>query len=371
MSEFNDTPLLDESVSTAESELKLVDEVVSVLTNPPSGEDGVVMGLKDQLQRAADEYDKRTAEIFGSALVDSLCEDPSDARRLEALLILGLAHPSILDLYQISLVNEGRRLCVLLENQGEEERARGFLEVLAVRIPDNRELQQDLASMMRRSGDVGELVDRCLKRAEEAVESGRPMDAIPWLQEVLLHDQTRRDVARMIRDLRYQEMGELAYTRKRNRMMGIVVGMCMILGALGVREVKLAAEFDSMPQAGLNDSAAINERIRGIDTMLASNRFWAGMFSAVGERNDLRARQDLLSAKEAREERRTQDDTSERHLQAESLRLKAIEAVRGHDYSEAKILFQRALSQGPDDWTHSKRILLNIAAIDEQIIRGD
>ena len=30
---------------------------------------------------------------YGQALVDSLCEDPGDVRRLEALLILGLAHP--------------------------------------------------------------------------------------------------------------------------------------------------------------------------------------------------------------------------------------------------------------------------------------
>ncbi len=368
MSEINETPLEDGSVTTDTEEVPqyvLVDEVVSALTNPPSGEEGVVMDLKDQLQRAADEFDKRSAEAFGRALVESLCEDPSDVRRLEALLILGLAHPSILELYHVSLANEGRRLCILLENQGDLERARGMLEMLNTRVPDDRDLQQDLSSMMRRCGDVTELVDRCLRRAEEAVEKGTPMDAIPWLQEVLLHDQSRRDVARMIRDLRYQEMEDQVQNRKRNRVLGVLVLVSMVLGGFVVREFQIKGAYDNLPQAVLDNRASIDARAQGIDELIASHRLWVGMFGLVQERNDLHLNSERLGAEEAAQARVLKEAALERSAKAEKLRLEAIDAVMGNNYGKAKELFETALSLGAQDWPRRERILANIAAIDD------
>ena len=94
-------------------------------------------------------------------------------RRLESLLILGLAHPQVLNKYRVSLVEEGRRLSALLENQGEPDRARGVLEVLAQHAPQASEVEADLAGVMRRNGDVEEMVERFLHRAEEAAADGR------------------------------------------------------------------------------------------------------------------------------------------------------------------------------------------------------
>jgi hypothetical protein len=372
MPEINETPMGDGAVTTETEETQqsiLVDDVVSALTNPPSAEDGEVLDLREQLQRAADEYDKRTAEAFGRALVESLCEDPSDVRRLEALLILGLAHPSILELYQVSLANEGRRLCILLENQGELERARGLLEMLATRVPEDRDLQQDLSSMMRRCGDVTELVDRCLKRAEEAVEKGTPMDAIPWLQEVLLHDQSRRDVARMIRDLRYQEMEDETHSRKRTRLVGFLLLVSMLIGGFAVREYQINASYEALPVAEHNDRVSIDSRIDGIDQLVASNRLWVGMFNMVNERTELRLESERLAAKEAEQQRVRRAEASERSVKAEKLRLEAIDAVMGNHYDEAKELFVTALSLGAEDWPRRERIIANIAAIDD-LLKG-
>jgi tetratricopeptide (TPR) repeat protein len=348
-----------------------VDEVVSVLTNPSLGSDGATLSLKEQLQLAAEEYDKRAAEAFGRALVDSLCEDPGDARRLEALLILGLAHPSILAKYHVSLAAEGRRLCVLLENLGDVDRARGLLELLTTRLPDERELQQDLASMMRRHGDTDQLVDRCLERADKAVQSGKPMDAIPWLQEVLLHDQTRRDVARMIRDLRYQEMETLARQRRRNRLVLILVVISTALSAVFVREQHIGADYGALPSFTATDSAAISARIVGLDTLIADNSFWFGMFNVVGERSRLQEMHDRLGAKQAKVKREKIARDLERQSHAETKRLAAIDAAMAAKYDEAKELFQGALALGDQDWDRRERIEANIAAIDDLLQKQD
>ena len=101
----------------------IVEDVVSALTcGFDDSDDPRDLSLK--LQRAAEEFDRRTADAFGRALLDSLCEDPANLRQLEALLILGLAHPDVLRKHRISLAVEGRRLAVLLERSGELERAR-------------------------------------------------------------------------------------------------------------------------------------------------------------------------------------------------------------------------------------------------------
>ncbi len=342
-----------------------VDDVVNALTNPPSGEEGVIMELKDQLLRAAAEVDRRTAETFGRALVDSLCDDPGDVRRLEALLILGLAHPPILGKYHVSLAQEGRRLCALLENIGESERSRSFLEMLAEHLPEERELQQDLSSLLRRNGDVDELVDRCLKHADEAVQDNRPMDAIPWLQEVLLHDQTRRDVARMIRDLRYQEMETSRRSRRRNRIVLLLVVISTTLSALFVREHKIGEEYAALPPAAIEDVSALNARIDGIDGLIAGNRFWFGMFGVVGERSELRKQKDRLESMLAEAERRRIAKEGDRAANAESLRLRAIDAVAGAKYEVALGLFKESLAQGAPDWERRERVQRNIEAIEE------
>lgn len=340
-----------------------VDDFVTALTGPPASLDGLQLGPKDQLQRAAEEVDRRTADTFGRALIDSLCDDPGDVRRLEALLILGLAHPWILVRYHVSLAQEGRRLCLLLENRGEEERARAFLELLAEHLPEERELQQDLSSLMRRSGDVNELVDRCLQHADEAVREGRPLEAIPWLQEILLHDQSRRDVARMIRDLRYQEMEAERRTRRRNRIALLLLVVSASVSALFAREVEIRERYSSLPEVAENELAALDARIAGIDTLIADNRFWFGMFRAVDERSDLRSRRDRVAARVAGERRRAQQAAEERTARADALRLRAIDSVAAADYRGALEHLRAALVLGGPSWEHHARVERDVQAV--------
>lgn len=355
------------SSTTTEDHL-LVDDVVNVLTSPPGGEGDVAISLKEQLRLAAEEYDRRAAATIGRALVDSLCEDPADVRRLEALLILGLAHPSILDQYQVSMAAEGRRLCVLLENLGELDRARGLLELLAVELPQDRQIQQDLSSMMRRTGEVDELVERCMARAESFVENGQIAEAIAWLQEVLLHDQSRRDVARMIRDLRYQEMASQKSSRRRNQLILLIVVITTALTAFGLRESKIRDEYAALPPVANGDTEALDSRIRGIDSLIASNRFWLGMFHAVDERSELRQQKDRLGAKEAEKLRSMRELQFQRTAHAESLRLRAIDFVSLGELHSARDLFVESLEFAETDWARRERVEANIQAI-EKLLR--
>jgi hypothetical protein len=350
----------------ANEERMLVDEVVEAITSAAATEGGeITLDLREQMERAAAEFDKRTALAFGRALVDSLCEDPSDVRRLEALLILGLAHPQILEQYKVSLGAEGRRLSVLLENRGEEERARSLLELLAQHAPEDRTIQQDLASMMRRCGEVDELIDRCLKRADEEVRAGRPMEAIPWLQEILLHDQTRRDVARMIRDLRYEEMENSRRRSRRRKVALAAIALSTALSSLFVREQQIRGEYGSLPPMVSEDAGALEARLAGIDGLLSENHLWIGMFDVVKERSELQQEVDRLEAQQAERERQVAQLVVQRQSMAESARLKGIELVNRAQYEEALFQFQRSLELSPPDWERRERVTANVVAIEE------
>ena len=350
----------------------LVDEVVEALTGDPEGEscEGQT-DLSQQMQRAAEEFDRRTAEAFGKALVDSLCEDPGDVRRLEALLILGLAHPRILEKYQVSLAAEGRRLCVLLENKGDLPRARSLLEVLVKHEPGDRGLQQDLSSLMRRTGNVDELIDRCLARADEAVRSGRPMDAIPWLQEILLNDQSRRDVARMIRDLRYEEMAHRSRIKRRNRLALLLVVISTTLSALFLRENHIHGEYQALPPVALEDAGALSARLAGIDQLISQNKFWLGMFRVVGERSELQEQMDRLEARMAAKERRRIQRLGQQQAMAEASRLKALDLVERGQFRSALSHLQRSLELSTPDWERRERVSADVAALQKLLTEGN
>ena len=352
-------------MSVAKTDELLVDDVVSALTNAPEGQTHGGSDLREQMERAAEDFDKRTAATFAGALVDSLCEDPGNTRRLEALLILGLAHPKIAKRYNISLAAEGRRLAVLLENAGENDRARGLLELLLKHEPEAREIERDLSSLMRREGSIDELVERLMRNAEEQVDAGRPMEAVAWLQEILLHDSSRRDVARMIRDLRYSEATRRQRSTRRNRIAILLIILSTAISALVVREVQVANEVDALPVAAVDDLPALQLRMAGIDQLVSTHKAWIGMFTLLEERGELRERIDTVEAQVAKRERELGRRRVERETIADAARLKGTEAVENKDYAGALAHFRRALEFGSSSWAVRERTVADIAALEE------
>ena len=275
-----------------------VDDVVQALTCLDVADMHGEALLQEQMQRATEEFDEHTAQAFGKALLEQLCEDPSDLRKLETLLILGLAHPAVLEDNRIPIATEGRRLAVLLENAGDGERARCLLEVLASRMPEEEGVDRDLSEMMRRSGSTSELIERYLARAEDAVQSGKPMEAVPWLQQVLLLDRSRRDVARMIRDLRYSESERKTSRKRRNALIAFVVCVLAVVIGVAVREMRIESAYGDLPEVAEGDLPGLRERLSSINDLIEAHGFWIGMFRVVGERRQLEDAIDVLQVRQ-------------------------------------------------------------------------
>ncbi|MDP6538524.1 MAG: hypothetical protein QF903_02835 [Planctomycetota bacterium] len=348
-----------------------IDEWIDTLIGAEESEGRTGPELSDQIQNAAEEFDRRTAALLARCLVEGLCDHPSDVRRLESLLILGIAHPPVLRKYRISLIEEGRRLAALLENRGDAERARGVLEVLAQHAPEAREVEQDLAGVLRRNGDVGEMVERYLRRAEEAAADGRHKDAINALQEVLLHDRTRRDVARMIRDLRYEQMECRRRTSRRHRLAVGAMAVAGLLSSLALRERQLHEEYRSLP--GASDIASgeeLIERHARLEEMLVENRLWLGGLARRGEIRALGERVVKLEGRVAEKARAEALERERRRLVAEASREHGLLAIQNGELQAALAHMRRSAANAAEDWEHSPRVLADLAALEAFIEEG-
>jgi tetratricopeptide (TPR) repeat protein len=349
---------------TAKESHLILEDVVRALTDT----DGLVGAqadvLREQMQRAADEFDAHTAQAFARGLLDALCETPQDLRRLEALLILGLAHPTILKDNRIPLEVEARRLAILLERAGEQDRARCILEVVAARSESAGEIEQDLSEMMRRTGSSAQLIERYLTRSEECVQAGRSAEAIHWLQQVLVLDPERRDVARMIRDLRFQDSERKARNRRRLRLAAFVLAISGLMAAVILRELHLERSYQALPEAIEGDLRSYEARIAELDDLLRSNRLWIGGFRALNERASLEFALDSLRSREARVAHESDSRHDVRLDAAEDARVLGMQAAREGRMEEALAHLRRALSFAPPGWEHRARVETDVAAIE-------
>lgn len=350
---------------TANDRQLFVDDVVQALTGlEDAGMDGEEL-LREQMHRATEEFDERTAQAFGKALLDQLCEDPSDVRKLEALMILGLAHPPVLEQNRIPIATEGRRLAVLLERAGDSERARCLLEVLATRLPEEEGVDHDLTEMMRRSGSTAELVERYLARAEESVQKGRPMAAIPWLQQVLLLDRTRRDVARMIRDLRYQESERVAARRRRTRLIAFVgLILLMVIGVVA-REMHIENAYRELPAVDENDLPGLQARLASLDGLVDQHRFWIGMFRPISERRQVEEAIEVLRSREQDAVREREREVQHREMLADAARERGLLAAERGDFDSALADLRSALELADETWAPRERVVADIEAIEK------
>lgn len=342
---------------------RIVDEVVAALTGAETAAGAPPADIKLQLQRAAKEFDERTAESFCKALIEHLATDPGSVRALEALIILGLSHPKVLTRHRIPLMQEGRRLALLLERAGETGRAESLLEVLATNAPGDKAIDHELASMMRRTGNADRLIDRYLRRAEEAVAQGRSKQAVQWLQEVLMIDRNRRDVARMIRDLRYEQEEKRASLRRR---VGAVLTLLLLAGAAAGavwHEREIGARYAALAPADSTNVQSVRTRLHGVDDLIESNPLWIGKFDASKERSRLRAEIQRFEAAES-EQKRAQVDEQARNLElAESARQRGRQYAEQGAYGEALIQLESALASAPADWEPREKVEIDVRAL--------
>jgi hypothetical protein len=218
--------------------------------------------------------------------------------------------------------------------------------------------------MLRRTGSTDELIARYLARAEQCVQEGRTSEAVSWLQQVLLLDRSRRDVARMIRDLRYQESERKARVRRRLRVGVMLFGVCALILSVFVREWRIEEDYRSLPPVRDGDVAALQARLASVEQMIADNKFWIGMFRAVSERGRLSEAIRLQNV-------RAQDQQVEAHVErmrradmAEAARASGLAAVERGELDAALVDFKRALELAEADWAQRARVQADIDAIE-------
>jgi hypothetical protein len=297
------------SNTTTDNECVVADVVTALLGVDEEGE--LAGGHAELAARAAKELDAATAQSYCRALLAHLADQPQSVAELEALIVLGLAHPKVLEAHRIPLAQEGRRLAHLLEREDQADRAQALLELIAARSPEDRQVDHDLASMMRRTGNADRLVERYMRRAEDCVASARTKEAISWLQEILMIDRSRRDVARMIRDLRWGDQEKRLRWRSRLRTSAIVLLLGAAVTFVIQRERDVASRFDAVPPAVSGDLASLRARLGQLERLESENPFSVRLFEASRERAHLKVEITQLEAVSAQQQlaRRTQRES--------------------------------------------------------------
>ncbi len=348
------------STENERSVAEVVEALIGVEDESSEGSD-----LEVQTARAATEVDARTAESYCRVLIGHLTDDSESVPELEALLILGLAHPSVFAANHISLGQEGRRLAQLIERAGNPVRAQALLELIAARAPEDRQVDHELASMMRRTGNADRLIERYMRRAEECVSSNRTKEAISWLQEILLVDRSRRDVARMIRDLRWGDQEKRTRLRGRVRGFAILLVVVTLVTMAVQRERAVDSSYAAVPLAVSGDLGSLRQRLQQLDRLQEEHPFSLRLWDASRERARLKVEIAQIEAQSAQLQIARHGEREAQLAIAESARKQGRIYTQQNRFAEALEQFDRALAEGPGDWDQRKQIQIDVAAIQE------
>jgi tetratricopeptide (TPR) repeat protein len=340
------------------------DEFLAMLESVAA--DGARPDFKESVGKAAGLFDEAAVEPRCDALLARLSENAGDVRALETLVVLGLARPEVFERRRIPVLQEARRLAVLLERGGESERAQAVLELLLARKPSDRGIERELSSLMRRNGNLSRLVERHLARADECVRAGRRDEAVRWLREVLMLDPQRRDVARMIRDLNYADLERRGAWRKGAKAAAVAL-LCMS-GLSGVvwRETSIDERFERIPQAPNGDMVAMQARLSALDDLVSESPLWLGLFEVSRERASLRESLERMRAERAEQAAKEAQARTLATTLAESQYALAQLAARQYDFDLMRDHLEAALSYAPADWKERASIQLELDALDER-----
>ncbi len=307
--------------------------------------------------------DAATAEACLDVLRPVVEGEGADAEVLLALTILGVAQPETCRRQGISSIAPGRRLAARQEQSGDPESAKGVLEFLLERHPDQKSLERDYAAVLRRQGMVQDLVQRYHERAEALLREGKTHEAIGWLREILQLDHSRKDVARQIRDLRLKESRSQRWSLRGMRSVLVLLFVGGGLAWLVAHEQRVNEIYGGLPQARSGDVASMRRRLEALEDFIAANPWWLGSFSALSERTELHGKLSGLDLNE-----RIRDDQLTLELFDKT---EAAELARGRGRMHAdsgnlrKALedFQLALSLAPADWPERERLERDAEAV--------
>ena len=123
----------------------------------------------------------------------------------------------------------GKELVDLYLEIGEIERVRSILERLLRDNPFDVELKKSLVNVHTKAGDTKRVIELYESIAEDLVQAHKPLEAIKFLQKILMLDRSRKDVSERIRSL--YVLDERRRSRRRSIVALCVLGIVLV--ALG------------------------------------------------------------------------------------------------------------------------------------------
>ena len=312
-------------------------------------------------------FDPRAFQEFVEVLNASAVGEESDPEVLEALLVLGLSQPQMAAHMALSPVSVGRQLAARLERLGEVEHAIAVLELLAEHHPGHRALERDLAALMRRQGLVQDLVDRYHERAQSLLKVGKTAEAIEWLREILLLDRSRKDVARMIRDLRFQEVEDRAGRQRRWKTSFAVLGVSLLGSLLVLREVEVLRTYLELAPAEEQELGSMRARLAAVEAFHTDYPIWHRSLGILSELAELRTEIDELEARALAADERHRAELQQRAEEALLAYGEGRERADGGDLQGALRAFERALNKAPGGWPQRERVLRDVEAIRKEL----
>ncbi|MEY4672655.1 MAG: hypothetical protein RL148_439 [Planctomycetota bacterium] len=180
------------------------------------------LGRQAELHLVAGDFAAAAAKLSASLQLV-----PTDLKVREQLVQIALEDPKLAN--GLDPVAEGRNLAQMLLEVGEVDRATPILEHLMQVEPNDIEIKKSLVNAYGKHGDnhrVGPLYEAI---ADDLVAAGRPMEAIGYLQKVLMLDRTRTDVSARVRNL-YENDERVRARRRRLASLGIAFLLLAFLG---------------------------------------------------------------------------------------------------------------------------------------------
>lgn len=325
---------------------------------------------RDHLRHRIDEVlamDHETLAACAEVLRSSGTGEDTAVDILEAVTILGLAQPVIAERFGLSVLSAGRRLASRMEQSGDPDFGMAVLEILMEAFPNQTSLERDMSSLMRRQGMVNDLIHRYEDRAKRLLKDGKSHEAIGWLREVLLLDGSRKDVARLIRNLRLKQTKGTRSHRKFFRSVFLILIVSVGSTFLVLREMRLREEFRAIPAAETGNLESLRRRLSSIEAFLDANPIWHGSLFAIAERSGLRIEIDRLEQEKNLQERALQEHERELTESANLVRARARGRVESGDFAGAVEDLKLSLQLGPPNWEYRERVEKDIEAISQYL----
>ncbi len=169
---------------------------------------------------------------------------PTDLATRERLVELCLSRSGRVEGFDA--LAEGKTLVDVYFEAGDLRRARALLEKLLRLQPDDVDLKKALVNIHTRNGDTAKVIEMYESIAEDLVRDRRPIEAVGFLQKILMLDRSRNDVTERMREL--YEFDESARTRR--RCLAVLGGVFLLLAGLGVAywfyDQRAQVEFDQL-----------------------------------------------------------------------------------------------------------------------------